>query len=179
MPTGHTTTHVFSVSDRPAFNDPFGDTTPNTNQDTDYPVEPTKDLTNVLERIARFLDKNNPAVLATAMPEGGVLSGGISNRVHFEIDGKPVPIYSLLIFTSTTAGITINFSGRVANAKDGFAMTAASIPLVLSDFQMENVTVLWGGTAGTTTTVNGPSDSTAGGVFIYGWTTQEYIGMNK
>jgi hypothetical protein len=173
------TEKIYSESDREQFNDPFGDTTRD-RLDDDYPARDTKDYTSVLARIERHQQKANPAVLATpVIINGGALWGGISNQIQFTVDGKVCPVYSLLIWSTATATVTLNLGGNVANAKDGLPVTATTPPIVLQDFQLERLSVLYAGTAAQSITVNGPADSTLGGLFIYAWTTEEYIGKNK
>lgn len=134
---------------------------------------------DLLQDIAQYLRKQVADVLCTVVVERSGQQGtqsiqdALTHKVWFEVGGKPVPIYSLLAFSTWTG--TVNFSIlSMGNANDG-------IPMIAGDVINLNVPIDGGvfvrsatASSGTPLIVNGPADPANGGLFLYGFTTPDW-----
>lgn len=130
-----------------------------------------------LQEIAIHLRRQNSDVLTTTLVKGtsqltNALTDTKSHEINFLLGGKPVEIYRLLIFSTYTQSITFS-PLSLANVKDGIVLTATSAPLSLL-LPTHSLWVQATSLAGGTCSVNGPADSTNGGLFIYGFTIPDF-----
>jgi hypothetical protein len=140
-----------------------------------------------LQQIALELRKLNADVLCSAVVLGtSQLSNAITDtnvhEVSFEVGGKPVSIYKLLAFStykSDAAALPIILSvlSLASGGLDGFYVPAVSgtvqplqMPISVRSVWVQIPTL----SAANTCAVNGPADSTHGGLYLYGFTIPDY-----
>ena len=129
-------------------------------------------LAMIMSDIRREQMKNHPEVLATTVVQGIntiPASDTNSKRVRFEVGGKPVTIYSLWAYSSFTGKVSISVNS-MANINDGHILVAGDqITLTLA---VDSISVVSDGSHALA--INGPSDPTNGGLFLYGFTIPDY-----
>jgi hypothetical protein len=133
---------------------------------------------NYLDEISVYLRRQNADVLCSAVVRGtSQLSNTITdNKCHeivFEVGGKPVEVYKLLIF-STLDGVIAVSPLSMATIRDGIQLPLnTGVPLVLEI----GLHSLWVITAvdlsANPLVVNGPA-GTPGGLFVYGFTAPDW-----
>ena len=127
---------------------------------------------SILEDIRRELMKQNPDVLALSKIQGSdtiAASDTHDYRVFFEVGGKPVTAYRLLVF-STFSG-TIAFSiNSMSKINDGIPLGAGD--MLSLDIAVDSIHLLSDGSAACP--FNGNSDASDGGIFVYGFTIPDF-----
>lgn len=134
---------------------------------------------DLLQDIASYLRKQVADVLCTTVITGAGQIGPQkitdlnSHQVRFEVGGKPVPIYSLMAYSTWTGTVAFSILS-MGNVNDG-------IPMIAGDVINLNIPIdggIWVSSAtasiATPLIVNGPSDPTNGGLFLYGFTTPDW-----
>ena len=132
---------------------------------------------DVLADIVRELRKQNANILASAVVRStSQLSNSItdaySHEVSFEVGGKPVPIYRLMAYSTYDGVVALSFLS-MSKVNDGIPMIAGNV----LDMQYETNSVYLQCATATLIApviVNGPSDTTVGGMFLYGFTIPDY-----
>lgn len=152
-------------------------TNPGSLSDSEKAALANMQQTNYLADIAKYLHRQNPDVLATAVVKGASqVSNGIqdsnSHEVVFEVGGKPVPIYSLLIYSTWTGTLSVSVLS-LSKLNDG-------IPFIAGDaFTLQVPTnsifvIAPTATIAAPLIVNGPASPTLGGLFLYGYTISDF-----
>jgi hypothetical protein len=126
----------------------------------------------IFEDIRRELMKLNPEVLAVTKVQGSntiAANDSGDKRVYFEVGGKAVTVYRILIHSTytSTIGISVN---SMSKRQDGMSIAANAI--VQLDIAVDSLHV--SRVAATALSINDPSDGTNGGLFIYGWTIPDF-----
>lgn len=133
---------------------------------------------DVMRDIRTFLYQSAPDVLTQLVIQNAgfsdlVINDTLKHQAYFQVSGKPVPVYALLVWS--TYDKTIAFSPHDMGAPlDGMQLTATTpnypifIPLTT-----QNVWI-WCPTLATPLNVNGNADATHGGLFIQAYTTSDY-----
>ena len=136
-----------------------------------------------LADIAQYLRRLTADVLCSAVVKHtsqltNAITDTKSHEIVFELGGKPVEIYQLLTFSTLTSGdadlpiyMTIL---SMANAKDGFKVPSGVVPPLMIPLKTHSVYVTVPTLANNECIVNGPADSTYGGLFVYGFTIPDY-----
>lgn len=132
-----------------------------------------------LQDIANYLRKQMADVLCTAVVHGASQIGpqkitdANTHQVRFEVGGKPVPIYSLLVYSSWTGQVNLA-PLSLGNPNDG-------IPFAAGDTLQLNIPIDGGvyissatASIATPLIINGPADPTNGGFFLYGFTIPDW-----
>lgn len=126
----------------------------------------------ILSSIHRELLKQNPNVLAVTRVQGSspILAPDVNDhRVFFEVGGKAVEVYSLVIYSTFSGSLAVS-PNSMSKLNDGMILSAGDV-LVLP-ITVDSMHVLTDGTADCP--INNPSDDTDGALFIYGWTISEF-----
>ena len=132
------------------------------------------ELSHLLRDIRRELYKQNPDVLASVEVQNAYLNQIIDvgdHEVRFEVGGKPVPIYSLLAYSTHDVSVFISIK-QMSSTADGILLTSGNV-LVLPTM-IDVIHVRLASISGTGCYVNGPADSTHGGLFLHGYTIPDY-----
>ena len=130
-----------------------------------------------LQEIAMYLRRQNADVLASAVVKStsqltNAITDTNSHEVVFEVGGKPVEIFNLLVFSTWT--------GTVAMSVQGLSKVNDGIPFAAGDVYNFNIPIhsvfVMSATAAIATPliVNGPSDTDLGGFFLYGFTIPDW-----
>lgn len=130
---------------------------------------------SLLADIRRELQKQNPDVFCFTVVNNTAHNQIINTNAHritFEINGKKVPIYRLLAFSTYDQNVRLTIPS-MANKYDGMLFTATSGPIQLPLY-IDTMHVQADALSASSLYVNGPADSTHGGFFIYGWTISDY-----
>lgn len=130
-----------------------------------------------LQNISVYLRKQNPDVLTVPVVHrtsqaSNAITDIIAHQVHFEVGGKPVPIYSLLVFSTYIHNVTINIQ-NLANVNDGLVFAAGDTIILPIEIDNLYVQVTQLGASGECI-VNGPADPTDGAFFLFGFTIPDY-----
>lgn len=133
--------------------------------------------TNYLAEIANYLRRQNADVLTSAVVRGASqLSNGIAdNKCHeivFEVGGKPVEVYQVLIFSTWDGTIAVS-PLSMATIRDGIQLAATDV----YNFNIPTSSI-WAMTADSVSVsvpliVNGPAGA-GGGLFVYGYTIPDW-----
>ena len=132
---------------------------------------------NYLAEIAMYLRRQNADVLASAVVKStSQLTNGItdafSHEVVFEVGGKPVEIFNLLVF-STWTGVVAMSVQDLSKVNDGIPFAAGDV----YNFNIPTHSVfVMSATAAIATPllINGPSNADLGGFFLYGYTIPDW-----
>lgn len=130
-----------------------------------------------LQEIAMYLRRQNADVLASADVNGtsalaNAITDPYSHEVVFTVGGKPVDIYSLLVFSTWTGIVSMSVQG-LSKPNDGIQFVAGDV----YNFNIPTHSVfVMSATAAIATPliINGPSDATIGGFFLYGYTIPDW-----
>lgn len=133
--------------------------------------------TDYLADIAIAMRKDTADILTTAVVTrtsqlNNQITDLISHEVRFELAGKPVPIYRLLAFSSYTTGVVLSL-GNLSGPKDGIIFAATTPPLFIP-LATESLYIQAVALTGGILPVNGPTNLTDGGFFLYGFTIPDY-----
>lgn len=134
----------------------------------------TASMLAILRDIRRELIKQNPDVLASVVVQNAaanVIGDTNNHRVYFQVSGKPVRIYKLVMFSSFDANVIVSVQ-PTANALDGIVLTNKNAVFELT-VPLDDVNVRLA-SASNNCPVNGPADSAHGGLFIWGFTIADY-----
>jgi hypothetical protein len=110
-------------------------------------------------------------VKGTSQLNNAIVDTG-SHQVRFELAGKPVSIYKLLVFSTYDQTITLSFENQ-PSPKDGMVFTASTPPLYLP-LTLETLYIQATALSASLLPINGPVDLTHGGFYIYGFTIPDY-----
>ena|SRR3990167_7741941 len=132
---------------------------------------------NYLRDIALSLSKMLPSVLCTSIVKStSQVSNAIadlnSHEVMFQVGGKPVTIYKLFAFNTYSTTMYLSMLS-MSSIKDGIPIAAGgsfeySIPTDSVHLRLSALD------ASGTCPVNGPTDATIGGIFVFGYTIPDY-----
>src|ERR1035437_2226489 len=129
-----------------------------------------------LQEIALGIRKQTADVLCTTVVKGtSQLSNAITDlnchEVAFEIGGKPVEVYKILIYN--TYAQTFYFSIlSMSKINDGIPVIAgASMELHIP---LNSLYLMLQTLSGTNCPVNGPTATDVGGIFVYGFSIPDY-----
>jgi hypothetical protein len=128
--------------------------------------------TVIWEDIRRELMKQNADVLAFTRIDGSspIASGDTAqHRVFFEIGGKTIVVYHILIYSTYTGSVYLSVNG-LSNPLDGIPFASGDV--LELDSPVESVYIMTDGSADCA--INGPSDITNGGFFIYGFGISDF-----
>lgn len=132
---------------------------------------------NYLADIAMYLRKQNADVLCSAVVRGtsqltNAITDNNDHEVMFEVGGKPVTIYSLLMF-STYKNDVVFSPLSMASGTDGLVIAASAVPVIIK-IPLGSIHLLVPTLANNQCIVNGPADSDNGGFYAYGFTIPDY-----
>ena len=126
----------------------------------------------VLADIRRELMKQNPEVLATTRVQGNnkiATSDTDNHKVYFEVGGKTITAYLLLIYSTFSGNVAVSVNG-MANQNDGIVFAAGD--LIVLPISVDSVYVMTDGSADCP--INGPADKVDGGLTINAFTIPDY-----
>ncbi len=143
------------------------------------PVNVSEDIANAISPlhdvmcdIRRELMKQNPEILAVTKVQGNntiATADTSDHRVFFEVGGKPVTIYALWLYSSFQGNAYFSINS-MSKGNDGLVVAAGDqiyLPLAI-----DSLHVLTDGSSACP--INTPSDTSDGGLFIYGWTISDF-----
>jgi hypothetical protein len=133
--------------------------------------------TNYLQDIANYTKRQVADVLAVPVVRGVSQQGAQtitdtnSHEVKFEVGGKPVEIFKLLIFST--------YTGNAAMSPVGMSKLADGIRFIANDvrefnFPTHSVFLMCDLGGAVNLVVNGPALSPGGGIFLYGYTIPDW-----
>lgn len=148
---------------------------PHVNVDYDPLRDVNKTLVSqgsLLTSILNELRKDHPEVLAYAQSQfnNQILAGDTGDkRVFFEIGGKPVTIHKLMVFSTYDGDCYFSVQDMGGNAKNGIHITAGFNQVFLIDVDSVHIK-----SDGAQALYINQSNSTHGGLFLYGFTIPDF-----
>ncbi len=124
----------------------------------------------VLADIRRELLKQNPDVLAITKVQGSnVIDDTNDHRVYFEVGGKPVTAYSILIYSTFTGTVALS-PNSMSKQNDGILLAQGDVTVL--PIAVDSLHIMTDGS--NPCSVNDSSDASEGGFFIYAFTIADY-----
>lgn len=147
----------------------------------DAPAPPTDIVSmanfHLLRDIRRELRKQTPDVLTVSTLQGGnsiPQNDTSDHRVFFEVARKAATVYRLVVYSTYSGKVyfSVNSMGTI---RDGIEFSRGDVRTF--DIVVDSVHIKSDGAQ--ILPLNGPTDSTNGGIFIYAWTISTFDEGNE
>lgn len=135
--------------------------------------------TDLLRRILVELKKTNPEVLTSVVVQNtsaNVIADQQAHQVFFQVGGKNVTIYKLIVIASTFNGWILNLDNPPANNFDGLILGVNSVTQF--NVPIDNLYVKANAAPPSGAVVGGPA-VTAGGLYLLGFTVPDILDADR